>query len=60
MALRSKVEKMRAEIAEDLTNTGEEARQTQNDIDCGKGIGLQMALITIDKYMTESEVKNEH
>lgn len=55
MALRSKVEKIKAEIAEDLANTLEESRQTQDDIDCGEGIGLQMALITIDKYREKGE-----
>ena len=50
MYLLSKVEKIRAEIAEDLANTTKEAKQTQDDVDCGKGIGLQMALNTIDKY----------
>lgn len=51
MSLRSKVEKIRAEIAEDLVNAGKEAKQTQDDIDCGKGIGLQMALDVVSNHM---------
>ena len=55
MSLRSKVEKIRVEIAEDMANAGKEARQTQDDIDCGITIGLQMALDTIDKYREGEE-----
>lgn len=58
MSLRSEVEKIRAEIAEDMANATKEAKQTQDDIDCGITIGLQMALDTVNKYMAEGEVRN--
>lgn len=57
MSLRSKVERIRAEIAEDMTNATKEAKQTQDDIDCGITIGLQMALDTISKHMAEGSDK---
>jgi ribosome maturation protein Sdo1 len=55
MSLLSKVERIRAEIAEDMANAAKEAKQTQDDIDCGITIGLQMALDTVNKYRTEDK-----
>ena len=53
MSLRSKVERIRAEIAEDLANAEKEAKQTQDDVDFGKGIGLHFALDAVNKYTAE-------
>lgn len=51
MSLLSEVERIRAEIAEDLANAGKEAKQTKDDVDCGITIGLQMALDAVSKHM---------
>lgn len=47
------LDKMRAEIAKDLSNAEKDSRYTQDDIDCGISVGLKRALDTIDKYRGE-------
>ena len=50
------LDKIRAEIANELLNAENESRYTQDDIDCGISVGLKRALDTIDKYIgKESE-----
>ena len=49
------IDAIRAEIAEDMQNADNEAKKTQDDIDCGIAIGLKIALDTIDKYTKGAE-----
>lgn len=53
----SVIDKIRAEISEGLSIIKEHSKSTQDDIDRGTCIGLQMALNTVDKYRTESDHK---
>jgi len=53
------LDKIRTDIAEDLSNAEKESRYTQDDIDCGISVGLKRALDIIDKYTKgESEIWN--
>lgn len=47
--LQDAIEKIKDEITEDLLNAEKESKCTQDDIDCGICIGLQMAIDTINK-----------
>ena len=49
----AELEEIKAEITEDLANATKESKQTQDNVDCGICIGLQMALDTIEKYIRE-------
>lgn len=53
------LDKIRAEIIENLSNAENGCKRTQDDIDYGICIGLQMALDVIDKHNVESEDKEK-
>ena len=44
------LEKIRTEIKQNMEWLDREAKQTQDDVDCGICIGYQLALNIIDKY----------
>jgi len=47
--------KIRTDIAKDLSNAEKDSKYTQDDIDCGISVGLKKALDIIDKYRKEQE-----
>lgn len=51
----SVIEDIKAEIAEDLSNAEKESKQTQDDVDAGICIGLQMALDMVEKHISGKE-----